>query len=68
MKRPGYREAIDWIAYNDDTEWLKPNDWNNNGADLSPSVTACLVADLFGVDTDRVTADLKRKLAKIDGE
>jgi hypothetical protein len=53
VKRPGYREAIEWIALNDDTEWL-------NAEYGSPSVTACLVADLFGVTTERVTADLRR--------
>ena len=57
MKRPGYREAVAWIAYNDDTTWL---------SDPEPifSVTVAMVADLFGVHTDRVTADLRRELKK----
>jgi len=57
MKRPSYREAIRWIASNDDTEWVANNE-------PSISVTAALVADLFDVDDDKVTADLRRQLEK----
>ena len=57
MNRASYRYGIFWLAANDDTEWVEAE----NG---SPSVTACLLADLFGVSTERVTADLKRELAK----
>lgn len=58
MKRASYRDAIRWIAANDDTEWL-------TDAMSVPSVTASLVADLFEVDTDRVTKDLRRELKGI---
>lgn len=52
-----YQQAIKWIAENDDTDWLgDPDD------DLIPSVTATLVADLFGRSTDQVTKDLRRTL------
>lgn len=54
MKRAGYKEAIFWIVANDDTEWLKDEE-------LVPSVTACLVQDLFGVTTEKVIADLRRE-------
>jgi hypothetical protein len=56
MRRPGYREAIEWIACNDDNEWLH---------DKEPiiSVTAAMVADLYDVDHSRLFADLRRKLA-----
>lgn len=59
MRRPGYREAVLWIADNDDTEWagFSPDD-----ACGSPSVTACLIADLFGVDVERVRKDINREL------
>lgn len=57
MKRASYRHAISWIALNDDTEWL-------NDEYGSCSVTAALVADLFGVTDDKVTADLRRFLEK----
>jgi uncharacterized protein YidB (DUF937 family) len=61
MKRAGYREAVQWIADNDDTEWVR----NDKDTALgTPSVTACLVADLFGVDEERVRRDIKRRLPK----
>ena len=49
MKRPSLKTAIAWIADNDDTEWV-----NGEGANGSPSVTAALVADLFGTDEEHV--------------
>ena len=52
-----YKQAIDWILNNDDTDWV------NNNPDL-PSVTACLVADLFG-KTDEQVLDSLRKRKKI---
>jgi hypothetical protein len=61
MKRPGYREAIRWIADNDDTEWVNDND-------PIASVTAALVADLFGVSCDRVARDLTKALNDVDRE
>lgn len=53
MRRPGYREAIEWIAGNDDCYWL---------ADESPiiSVTASMVRDLFDVTDAKLFADLRR--------
>jgi hypothetical protein len=48
-----YRDAIDWIALNDDTEWLD----DEHGAF---SVTLALVADLFGKSMDEATADLRK--------
>ena len=59
MKRPGYREALRWIIFNDDTSWLT----DEYG---SLSVTAALVADLFGVSDERIIKDLKR-VAKAEG-
>lgn len=59
MRRPGYREAVEWIALNDDNEWLH---------DESPiiSVTAGMVRDLYDVDQDRLIADLRRYLARME--
>lgn len=58
MKRPGYREAIDWLAGNDDCYWL---------GDENPaiSVAAALVRDLFDVTDDRLMADLRRALKRV---
>lgn len=51
-----YRQAITWIAQNDDTEWV------NDAPYVGPSVTASLVADLFGKTDEQVVADLRRAL------
>lgn len=54
MRRPSYKEAISWVAFNDDTEWLK---------DEEPilSVSAALVADLFDVEHTKVIRDIRKK-------
>lgn len=53
----GYRAAIQWIIDNDDTEWIKdPNGYM--------SVTATMVADIYGKDDQRVRKDLKRAMEK----
>ena len=49
-RRARYQDAIDWIAENDDTEWLR-----DDPHDVIPSVTASLVA---------VSADLRKALRK----
>jgi hypothetical protein len=56
-KRPGYREALSWIALNDDTQWLD---------DDEPiiSVSTALVADLFGKDEATIIADLRRQVGR----
>lgn len=60
MKRASYRDAIRWIAENDDVEWLEDDD-------PIPSVAAVLVADLFDVEVDRVTGDLRKAVKKSRG-
>lgn len=60
MRRPGYRESVQWIAENDDTEFL--NDENQEGY---LSVTASLVQDQFGVTTERLLADLRAAVARV---
>jgi hypothetical protein len=58
MKRPGYREAIAWIALNDgagDTP-----EWSEDPEHVGYLVTACLVADLFGVTNEKVGQDVVR--------
>ena len=52
-----YGSAIQWIALNDDTEWL-------NSEFGSPSVTLCLVADVFGRSVEQATADLRNAIQK----
>jgi hypothetical protein len=57
MKRPGYREAIEWLASNDDCFWLG----DENGA---LSVSAAMVRDLYDVTQERLIADLRRALKR----
>jgi len=60
MRRPGYREAVEWLAHNDDCYWLGDHDAHG----LMLSVTASLVRDLFDVTDERLSADLVRALRK----
>jgi hypothetical protein len=57
VKRPSYRDAIFWLANNDDCYWLE----DEHG---SPSVSTCCVADMFEVPVEKVTRDLRREIAK----
>lgn len=52
-----YKDAIQWIADNDDTEWVE----EDAGTE---SVTAALVADLFSKTTEQVREDIKRALRR----
>jgi hypothetical protein len=56
--RASYARAIEWIAGNDDNEWLR-----NERPALS--VTAALVADLYGKPEDVLRRDLMRELRHI---
>ena len=58
MKRGSYRDAISWIANNDDNQWIEDFEYG------SISVTAALVADIWDVEQDKVIRDLKRELTK----
>lgn len=60
MRAIGYRAAIQWLVDNDDTEWVMQDE--DQGACLS--VTAALVADIYGVDDVKVRRDLKIALTK----
>ena len=54
MKRASYRAAIDWIAQNDSAGDL--DDYDDQAvADL---VTSVLIADIFGVQPERVGRDV----------
>ena len=66
--RARYLDAIDWIAGNDDTRWLSdpPPDLDDPTPVLS--VTAALVADLFGKRDAQVIADLKKALRRMGRE
>lgn len=59
MKRASYREAIRWVVYNDDTDWLDDDE-------PVVSVTVSLIADIFDVTHDKIIADLRREMKKRD--
>lgn len=64
MPRMGYRETLQWLLDNDDTEWLGGTGY---GGEVVASVTAVLVADIFGKTVEQVTADLQKRQAAGDG-
>ena len=55
MAHASYKRAIEWMVENDDTEWV---------AGDPQSVTAALVADMFGKTDDRVRRDLFNALKR----
>ena len=62
MRRPGYREAMEWLVLNDDVEWAT---FDLPDARASVSVTGALVCDLFGVDVERLRADIRRGIERL---
>lgn len=54
-----YRDAIFWIAANDDTEFL-----NDDDADMSISVTCAFIVDLFNKPQSQVIADIRAELKR----
>lgn len=54
MKRASYKEAIEWIKYND-----CPDDEESKG-----HITTCLIADIFGVSVEKVLKDIFKSLTK----
>lgn len=57
MKRANYREGIDIIAMNDD-----PMEMDVEA--VSESITVMLLAELFGVERERVARDVVRHRTK----
>ena len=62
MKRPGYREAVEWLVLNDDVEWAT---FDPPDACASVSVTGALVCDLFGVETERLRSDIRLGIKRL---
>ena len=53
MKTPTYREAVEWIAVNDDPD-------ETRAARIAQNLTVQLVADLFALSTVTVARDIAR--------
>ena len=63
LRRVGaYGTAIAWIVMNDDNEWLA-----GEGEDLSLSVTASLVADVFARTEEEIVRDLRAAMKRFEG-
>ncbi len=54
MKRPGYKEAVQWIADHD-------NGANHDHEEIAGYITSALVADIFGVPQEKVGRDVYKK-------
>ena len=65
VKRPGYREAVEWLVLNDDVEWATFDPVGETSGLASISVTGALVRDLFGVPTERLRADIRRGIKRL---
>lgn len=50
LKRASYREAVEWIALNDEP----------SNPDVEELLSVALIADIFGATTERVAADIIR--------
>jgi hypothetical protein len=63
MRRPTYRDGVEWVAFNDEPGDLAVED-------VAGYLSTILVADLFGVDRRKVAADvvLVRKVARQEAE
>ena len=57
--RPGYHEALSWVADNDDTTFL-----DDVMCEEIPSVTVVMISHLWNKDISEVIAALRRKVAK----
>jgi hypothetical protein len=57
MKRASYREAVAWIAQNDEPE-------DGDADNVAGYISTTLVADIFGVDQERVGRDVVRYRVK----
>ncbi len=51
MQRASYRDGIAWIALNDDPEDRNPDQ-------IALMISVLLLADLFGIEPEKVAADV----------
>lgn len=58
MKKPSYRDAIYWLARNDENGWLVP------GKPGRITVAAAMVRDLWGVSGEKLESDIRCMLRK----
>jgi hypothetical protein len=56
LRRPRYRDAVEWIALNDEP----------SNPDVAELLSVALIADIFGTTPERVAQDVIRFRAKYD--
>lgn len=61
MKRASYREAVQWIAVNDEPTDRDPED-------IAYYISTVLISDIFGVTPERVARDVVRARERMDKE
>jgi hypothetical protein len=64
MKRASYRDAIDWIAQNDSAG----DDDADDPEVVGHLVSSVLIAEIFGVECERVGRDVVRRRSALDKE
>jgi hypothetical protein len=57
---PSYRDALEWIALNDDTSFMEDAD------NVIPSVSVSFVADIWDKDVNKVIKDLRRVMNRLN--
>lgn len=57
MKRPSYRDAVNWLAMNDDLVWIEE-------PEFGPSPAAAVIRDIFDVTKEKLAADVVRELER----
>lgn len=64
MKRAGYRDAINWIAFNDDVTQIKEQMAGGHPGEIPVLVSEALVSDIFDVSREKVRSDIKKEITK----
>jgi hypothetical protein len=59
-----YIDAIQWMADNDDTDWVEEYESGGPHGGSHPSVTACMIADLWDKTEQQVYTDLVKALQR----
>lgn len=57
MKRPSYRDAVNWLAFNDDNTALEE-------PEFGLSVAASVVRDIFGVEEEKLRVDIRKEIRR----
>jgi hypothetical protein len=62
-KKLTYQEALYWLVQNDDNKWifkLTEKGTKSSNSELIPTLTAAVVADIYGYSAHELAADLMK--------